>query len=75
MEFNNILRRLPVELRESFHGNRRLFDGSLGIERGQHLDTAGVDILLENIDQILKNKAELDRPKDRCLSDFMCSKE
>jgi len=33
-------------------------------------DRSVVDIFLENIDEIFKNKAEVDTGTDGCLSDF-----
>lgn len=40
------------------------------IESGEQLDRAVLGIFLENIDEIFKNKAEVDTGRDGCLSDF-----
>jgi hypothetical protein len=44
--------------------------GCSDIESGEQLDRALADIFLENIDEIFKNKAEVDTGRDGCLSDF-----
>lgn len=49
--------------------------GCSDIESGEQLDRSVVDIFLENIDKIFKNKAEVDTGRDGCLSDFTKSKE
>jgi hypothetical protein len=49
--------------------------GCSDIESGEQFDRAVVDIFLENIDEILKNKAEVDTAEDACLSDFTHSKK
>ena len=44
--------------------------GCSDIERRDQLDRALADIFLENIDEIFKNKAEMDTGRDRCQPDF-----
>lgn len=44
--------------------------GCSDIESGEQFDRALADILLENIDEIFKNKAEVDTGRDGCLPDF-----
>lgn len=44
-------------------------------EREQHFDPTVVDIFLENIDEILKTKAEADTAEGVCLSDFTRNNE
>jgi putative two-component system response regulator len=44
-------------------------------EREQHFDPTVVDIFLENIDEILKTKAEADTAEGVCLCDFTRNNE
>lgn len=44
--------------------------GCSDIESGEQLDRALADIFLENIDEIFKNKAEVDTGRDGCQPDF-----
>ncbi len=44
--------------------------GCSDIESGDQLDRSLADIFLENIDEIFKNKGEVDIGTDGCLSDF-----
>ncbi|MEA3427657.1 MAG: HD domain-containing phosphohydrolase [Thermodesulfobacteriota bacterium] len=42
-------------------------------ERGRHFDSGMTDVFLENIDEILKIKSEIDSAEDVARSDFMLS--